>query len=54
MKKPTKEKIIKFIKNWKCGSADRNKVLDEWEQDYLIRLFKFTKKEKEDFFKDRI
>jgi len=40
----TEKEIIKFIQKWKCGSADRSKVLDEWEQDDIRRFFKISKK----------
>ena len=44
----TEQQIIEFIKRWKCGSADRNSTLDEWEQDDIRCFFKINKK----WFKD--
>ncbi len=44
MEQKTEKQIIEFIKKWRCGSADRNSTLDEWEQDDIRRFFKISKK----------
>lgn len=40
----TEKQIIEFIKKWKCGSADGNIHIDEWEQDDIRRFFRISKR----------
>lgn len=36
----TEKQIIEFIKSWSCFSADRDKVIDSWEQKKIRKFFK--------------